>query len=556
MNIIDLLLNNAKDSPTKVVFRFINSSDEKPFTLTNQQLLNKSLIIAHFLRENQLSHGDRAVLLFKSNEFFIPAILGCFIVGVVAVPVQPPTNIDLQRKFNNIFKDCAPQLVLSEQVMTKAINKLKNRHCELQAMRDVVIDPLFNNATAAPKPLQAAFNIDSIAFLQYTSGSTGYPKGVMITHRNLMSNLQIIHQVYGIKELEPAGFVAASWLPMTHDMGLIGMILNIFATGELTLLSPLSFMFNPLSWLKAISLYKASVSAAPNFAYQFCCDKIFENELHDLDLSCWKVAICGAERISVNTLQQFADKFSVCGFNRSAFYPSYGLAEATLCVSANKGISYDNHAVINCGPSSLDVCLVDKNQDLCASGQVGEICIAGDSVTQGYWQQPRLNDNLFYSHANSGQEYLRTGDLGYMQENNLYVLGRVKELIIINGINYFPEDIEATVRSSDVLLEGQAATAFSFYDGSKEQLIIIAEVKRHAKEEHFGSIITSVRQAVMQQHQLVIFDVILLPKARIPRTTSGKLKRLACRQAYQQNQLNELFNNFFVENNKRVFSHD
>ena len=409
------------------------------------------------------------------------------------------------------------------------------------------------------KPLKIVSN--DTAFLQYTSGSTGNPKGVMVSHQNIMANcLSIAHS----GEIDERS-CSVSWLPMFHDMGLIyGIFLPLYAGIQAILMDPLSFLQQPFRWLVAISKYQATHSVAPNFAYELCSNVVNESELSKLDLSTWRVAFNGAEPISAETLRKFAQKFSVCGFHPKTAYPCYGMAEATLIITGSKVSSLpnvlyldtkkfsSNHIVVvdetqmdhkkvkqlvGCGYACCghEVIIVDtQTRDECSEHTIGEVWFSGPSVTQGYWDKPGLTTEIFHAYTNGGKgPYLRTGDLGFLHKEELYVTGRFKDLIIIGGKNYYPQDIEMIVSESHESLVINGSVAFSIYTEEGEGVVVFQEIQRtYVRKVDKSKVIQAILKAVSTQYALGLHGIVLLKPGRLPRTSSGKVQRFQCKYDY------------------------
>lgn len=397
-----------------------------------------------------------------------------------------------------------------------------------------------------------------IAFLQYTSGSTGEPKGVMISHENLLQNLKFINECYTARPES----VCLIWLPPYHDMGLIGGILYPIYTGiPVYLMSPITFLRNPSIWLHAISKYRATVTSAPNFAYALCNQKISSQQKEGLDLSSMHAFLNGAEPISLKVLQEFTNNFSNYGFKEDMFFPCYGLAESTLMVSGKQKIKInyyskkalhnnkvlpikkediDSHPLVSCGSLSNGIFIVDPNSsELCDDCVIGEIWIANPSVAQGYWNRAIETNHSFCSQITSdeGRKYLRTGDLGFSHNNELFVVGRLKDLIIINGTNHYPQDIETSIDLSHPEIRQGCSAAVSIEANEQEKLAIIAEVKVGATAETMQEIISAIRKVILENHSLSVYQIALIKARRLPKTTSGKIKRNFTKIALINNQL-------------------
>ncbi len=425
-------------------------------------------------------------------------------------------------------------------------------------------------------------NNSSIAFLQYTSGSTASPKGVMISHRNILENLTAIHD-YFEHTSESHG---VSWLPMYHDMGLIGTVLQpLYGGFQVTIMSPLMFLQRPLRWLEAISRYKATSSGAPNFAYDFCVRKIKPEQITHLDLSSWDVAFNGAEPINYQTLQKFASLLKPCGFRSEVFYPCYGMAEATLMVSGGKKANL----VVN---KKVDAAALEKNEIIilddddqqgkilvscgqtipnhkvkivnpetlieCSDRKIGEIWVSGASIAQGYWHQAQLSEQTFGIDIedNEKEGFLRTGDLGFLHEGELFITGRLKDLIIINGSNYYPQDIEWIIEHSHPQIRAGCTAAFSVDIEEKENLVVMAEIERAywkngvksngdgENDSHSNQLelISTIKRSISGNYDIQVHAVKLLKPGTIPKTSSGQIQRQACKKIFVSENLTVNFN--------------
>jgi acyl-CoA synthetase (AMP-forming)/AMP-acid ligase II len=452
------------------------------------------------------------------------------------------------------------------------------------AAADDLADPVVADLAGRWRP--PAVDSQSLALIQYTSGSTGVPHGVMVSHANLQDNAGHICRLFRHTPVS-RGLI---WLPPYHDMGLIGGILQPMHAGfEVTLMSPLHFLQQPARWLRAVARTRATTSGGPNFAYELAVDKVGPEDLDGLDLSSWDVAFTGAEPIRAETLERFADAFEPFGFRREAFYPCYGLAESTLMASgapkpgpyvvhdmpADRSESNGNgqpqtrRQVVGCGRALVgqELAVVDPERlTRCVDGQVGEIWIRGASVAQGYWNRPERTQETFAAYlADSGEgPFLRTGDLGFLTDGELFVTGRRKDLIIIDGRNHYPHDIEETVERSHAAIRPRCCAAFSIEGDTQEQLIIVTEIERQyvprraqagadagagpqaagaASDKPDGDkqeILRAIRRAVAEQHDLRVADIRLLKPGTIMKTSSGKIQRFACRQRYVEGTLEEI----------------
>jgi FkbH-like protein len=557
---VDVLRYQSMHKGVKLAYTFIDGQNELE-TLTYLRLDQRARAVAATL-ESMMRTGERALLLYPPGLEYIVAFMGCIYAGVVPVPAYPPRSSRTQRylpRLKSIFADSQPSAILTVSSHRSSCEQVfpGNASPTHLLATDIIPDDCANDWT------QPVLKADSLAFLQYTSGSTAFPKGVMITHGNLLHNEWLIKEAFEHTEES----IVAGWLPFYHDMGLIGNVLQPLYLGtHCILMSPLSFLQDPLQWLSAISRYKATTSGGPNFAYELCVQKVREEDRPNLDLSSWSVAFCGAERVRAETLERFTRAFATSGFRREAFYPCYGLAEATLIVSGGKksappitrsfrsadpekdklpNLSAERVCtLIGCGRSLQEqrILIVDPDSHLkCEPGKIGEIWVSGDSVAQGYWQNPEQTQTIFQASTSDGERpFLRTGDLGFIFQDELFICGRLKDLIIIGGYNYYPEDIELTVdKAHEALRQGYGA-AFSIEIGDEETLVIVQEVKRKFHHTNLSEAIFAIRQAIAEEHGLQPHEVVLVRAGSVPKTSSGKIQRYVCRSQYLEKSLDVL----------------
>lgn len=519
--IVDYLLFYAGKFPLKKAFTFSAIGLGTDRHISYAGLATAVKLQGMQLVERGLS-GKRAVLIYQDVYDFIISFLGCQYAGVVPVPVPYVHGKQQKDRLRNIIEHADPAAILCKEASV--------RHLQQVSIPFIYTDIVDPHVTIL-QPVK-----EEIAFIQYTSGSTGVPKGVMISHSNLLHNQQLIREAFGCDE----DAVILSWLPFHHDMGLIGNILHTIYVGcSCVLMPPADFMQQPYRWLEGISRYKVSHSGGPDFAYSLCVDKIAADGLAALDLSNWKVAYNGSEPVKHTTMQRFAAHFAAAGFNSAAFYPCYGLAEATLLVTATTKqdhvtvIKRNNKQLVSSGTTlpGMDVKIVDvSTKQECAELEEGEICISGDSVTNGYWQQ----DNKEYYYQLGGRHYFRTGDLGFVSEQQLYIHGRLKEMLIVRGKNIYPNDIEQAIadNSTDIAPNGIAVFAV---DSDKEQIAVAIEIKRAAMQElNVKQRINDIERLMAGQFGVTPDDIVLTSPFSIPRTTSGKLQRTSCGNWYQQ----------------------
>jgi acyl-CoA synthetase (AMP-forming)/AMP-acid ligase II len=517
--------------------------------------------------QRQGAAGQRALLLYPPGLEFVAAFFGCLYGGVVAVPAYPPRSARNLPRLLEIARDARPAIALTTAELKAAIGGLATQVPELAALRLLATDEVPVEEAAAWR--DPGVSGSSLAFLQYTSGSTASPKGVMVSHGNLLHNEEMIRQAFG----QSAESVIVGWLPLYHDMGLIGNVLQpLFLGARCLLMSPIAFLQSPKRWLAAISHHRATTSGGPNFAYDLCVRKIAPADREGLDLSSWDLAFNGAEPVRAESMARFAAAFAGCGFRESAFFPCYGLAEATLFVAggaaagksrgAPRVAAFDralletgeakplpegdpaSRTLVSCGRAWLgqELAIVDPVA-LARSPErrVGEVWVRGASVARGYWKRPEATAETFDGRlsgvsADEGQEpFLRTGDLGFVDGGELFVTGRLKDLIIIRGRNLYPQDIELTVERSHPALRPGCGAAFSVEVGEEERLVVVQELERHEDippaPETIEEIADAIRRAVAEEHEAQVHQVVLLRAASIPKTSSGKLQRRACRAA-------------------------
>jgi acyl-CoA synthetase (AMP-forming)/AMP-acid ligase II len=549
--IVDVLRWRATKQPERLGFRFLGDSGSSETSLTYGDLERRARAIAAALHALE-ADGTRALLVYPPGLEFVCAWFGCAYAGatVVAVPaLQPARAPRFLATASAIAEDAQPAVVLTTAAMRAALPPEW-----LQNTPWLITDA--DSCDPAPAETDTGVTGDDIAFLQYTSGSTTAPRGVMVTHANLFANLHAIAQTFW----RPTDLGSVSWLPPYHDMGLIGAILApLYLGSPVTLLSPLSFVQRPHRWLEAITRFRAAVSGGPNFAYELCLRRINPAQRAGLDLRSWRVAFNGAEPVNPSTIREFTASFAACGFAPESFKPCYGLAEATLLVSVNGTLTppqirsfqptelernrvvpcaddaEDARPLVSCGqPVETTLIVHPETRQPVSSGEIGEIWLAGPSVARGYWNRPHETEQTF-----GPPPFLRTGDLGFLLDGELFVTGRIKDLIIIDGANHYPQDIERTVDASHPALDAADCAAFSIEIDGREALIIAAGVPT-AFRAQLAAIHQAIRTAVAQQHDLRIHDLRLVKRGAIPKTASGKVQRRACRDAYLAQELRAL----------------
>jgi acyl-CoA synthetase (AMP-forming)/AMP-acid ligase II len=560
--VVEVLRRRAASTPDGLAFSYLTDGDEEGPRLAYGDLDRRARAVAAALRA-ATQPGDRALLLYAPGLEFIPAFFGCLYAGVVAVPAYPPRLdrlLDSWQALGHIAADCAPKVVLT----TRDLAALFGGNAalpELRTLHWIGTDDL--EPSRACQWMEPRIDPNALVLLQYTSGSTASPKGVRVTHRNLIHNLRVMHAPVG-----PDGPGRGScWLPLYHDMGLVGGLLQaVFHGQSCVLLSPLGFVQSPFRWLRAISRFKARVSGGPNFAYELCVERVTAEQKASLDLRGWDLAVVGGEPIRPQTLDRFAAAFAPCGFRPEAFVPCYGLAEATLLVTrpeagalpvvrAFEAVTLERGAVVTATPGSagarelvgcggpwLDVRVVIAQPvtlTRCPSGTVGEIWVAGPSVADGYWGRTDETERTFRAFLRDTGEgpFLRTGDLGFVADGELFVTGRLKDLLVIHGRNHYPQDIEQTVQAVHPGLRAGCGAAFEMWRDGQPLLIVVQEVERRCRGLDEARLLGDVRQAVSERHGLHVHDLRLLRFGSIPKTSSGKVQRHRCRLGYEQGTL-------------------
>jgi acyl-CoA synthetase (AMP-forming)/AMP-acid ligase II/acyl carrier protein len=477
---------------------------------------------------------------------------------MIAVPVAPPKRSQMQSRLKAIINDAQPTVVLTTSAQLDGLQQSWQSLPESPVVQWIASDRL--SPDIAIQWQQPDQNPDLVAFLQYTSGSTGNPKGVMVSHHNLLHNSAYIQTAFELSQSS----VSVSWLPNFHDMGLIDSIIQPIYTGFLgVLMSPVAFLQQPMRWLTAISRYRATHCGGPNQGYELCVRKISEDQINraQIDLSCWQSAYTGAEPIRRTTLEQFVAKFQPLGFQSKLFYPCYGMAESTLMISGGNVDSQPVYSAIaapaleqkqvvtvtetdpnakhfvSVGNAWLDTKIAIVDPDTlteCQPDRIGEIWVSGGSVALGYWQNPEATKATFQAELsdNSGH-WLRTGDLGFLQGGELFITGRLKDLLILWGRNHYPQDIELTVQNCHPALRIDAGAAVAIEVDHQEYLVIVQEVERTAlRNLDVDEIVSAIRQAISEQHEISVFAIALIKPASIPKTSSGKIQRRACRDQF------------------------
>lgn len=545
-NIIHALLQQAATVPDRVVYIFPDDRQGTDTRVTFSAQLEQVKTLAAQLNTHGL-YGERVLLVYQEIPAFITAFLACLYCGIIPVPVYYFQRGTQLNRVLPVIRDAAPLAVLCTAKSHPALQAC------LAACAETAGIPVMPTDTGFPVTDAVSPSLHPTAFLQYTSGSTSTPKGVKISHKNLVFNQQLIKQAFGCNDAS----VIFSWLPFHHDMGLIGNILHaIYAGCTCVLIPPATFITAPDKWLKYISAYKATHSGGPNFAYDLCVSKTDRHLVSELDLSGWKVAFNGAEPVRQSTLVAFAERFADAGFQAASFYPCYGLAEATLLVAGAREASLprtlfvgkellpgnridlrqtageDAAVMVSAGriADGVQVKIISPLTQLeCGELEEGEICICGGSVTAGYWNR----DSHTMFHHLDGADFLRTGDLGFIFQQELFVHGRRDEMMIIRGRNTYPYDIEQAVAGNSDAVENNGVALFTLPD-QPDTVVVVAEIKRvTAQQQNLSALILDISNLVTGMLGIVPHDVLLVRQHGIPRTTSGKIQRVKCATRYK-----------------------
>ncbi|WP_329210718.1 AMP-binding protein [Streptomyces sp. NBC_00683] len=537
--LVHVLRYRAEKQPDATAYVFLTDGEEDELRIGYRDLLEAADGVASTLAAGHRP-GERALLLFPPGPDYVIAFYGCLLAGIVAVPAYPPQDARSLGRLDAIVADAGASIALTTKDLLPVARSVLDAPLAWIATdaRAEEAVPAQDAPTAAEGRAEPAGpTADQVAFLQYTSGSTRLPRGVVLTHANLVHNAETIYQAFAGTPED----VMVSWLPPYHDMGLIGAILSPLHGGfPAVLMAPLHFLQSPYRWLKAISVHRGTISPAPNFGYELCVRKIDDEQLASLDLSSWRAAVNGAEPVRVETVERFAERFAGAGFDPAACRPSYGLAEATLLVTADpvgenvRRFPVEGVPRIACGTArgGQSVVVVDTATLAPADpGQVGEIWVSGPSVSTGYWGRPTESAALFGATLPDGRgPYLRTGDLGALDADGaLAVTGRLKDLLVLRGRNLYPHDVENAAEQGHPALRPGCGAAFTVPVDGEERLVLVAEVADGADLE---AVTLRSRSAVWEECDAELHELVLIPPRTIPKTSSGKIQRRATREAY------------------------
>jgi acyl-CoA synthetase (AMP-forming)/AMP-acid ligase II len=563
-SLVDLLHQRAAEQPDDRAYVYLSDRGSEQAVLTFSELDRRALAVAARLA-TRLRSGDRALLVFPAGLDFIVALFGCLIAGIIAVPMMVPRRTSSQDSSAAIRADCGARLAMTTADLAGSRPDVIERFCDLEWF---MVDQS-DVAAEGPSASLSAPDREDIALLQYTSGSTSVPKGVVLTHRNLLENLEMIRLAFG--NTRKSSYV--NWVPLYHDMGLIANVLQSLYVGALCVqMAPVSFVQRPWILLRAIHTYRAEVAGGPNFAFDLPVTRFRPEQIKDIDLSCWKLAFVSAEPVRADTLERFSTAFAPYGFNPRAIFPSFGLAEATVLVSsaprrgdgpvvhsvsrealrrgevAAPRDDDDRQALVGCGRNLVGerIAIVDPHsRRRLEPGRIGEVWVAGPNVARGYWQNPDATASTFHARIDGeiDEPWLLTGDLGFFDETGeLYITGRIKDVIIIRGMNHYPQDIEHTMENSHPALRPNCGAAFTIMsDNDEEKLVLVQEVERTQRHRvPTEEIIGCIREAVTNEHEIAAHRIVLLPPGVIPKTTSGKIQRNLTRKLWLENQLEAL----------------
>lgn len=565
-NLVELLRDRVQQHPDRLAFTFLQDGEVEAGQLTYAEVDHQARRIASQMKE-WIDPLARVMLVYpyEAGLEFIVAFLGCLYAQVVAVPCHPPRNQNgLLDLYTRLTDSESTAILTTRSFLPKLKRQLQGDSNPAWSLHWLSTDGQpFGGTNQAPDWQMPALSLETPAFLQYTSGSTGQPKGVIVTHDCLWQNQQMLQAAFEHTEAT----IGLSWLPLFHDMGLIGSVLQALYIGSSSvLMSPIAFVQKPVRWLNAISRYRATTSGAPNFAYDLLCRHVTDSQRDRLDLSSWDVAFCGAEPVREPTIDRFVEKFHACGFRKAAFYPCYGMAEATLFITGgwkaqppttlsvdaaaleqNQVIPVQSRSsstptistqtIVSCGRPWLDtqVMIVHPTTGQpCDTHEIGEIWVTGSGISPGYWQQAEQTNHTFRATLPTREgRFLRTGDLGFLHDNELFVTGRLHDVLVFWGFNHYPQQIEQTVEACHPGFRANGCAAFAASIAGEDQLVVAQEVERNYRNRLILSeVVETLRWAIFQNHFLDVGAIVLVKPGGLPRTSSGKIQRSRCRQQF------------------------
>ncbi|WP_157554579.1 fatty acyl-AMP ligase [Nocardia crassostreae] len=541
--LVDILAARAVETPHRIAYSF-SSYREEPEDVDYARLWDRIGGLAERVREVS-APGDRVVLLCPPGPGFVDAFYACLVTGRIAVSVHLPSSVHHLATLAAILRDSGAVAAIAPLATVPVTGKLLGA--------DIAIIDSGTVGAVAGFDIHSGPAPDDIAFLQYTSGSTGIPKGVAVLHRNLLHNLGLMMRRFA---LTPDSAIV-SWLPPYHDMGLIqGVLLPMFGGFSGTLIPPMSFLRDPLTWLRAISGRECMMAGGPNLAYGLCVKRVSLTEAAELDLCGWDNAFVGAEPVDPDTLRAFADTFAVSGFRPSSFMHCYSLAESTLYVTGaprgagprarrfapdglERGLAVEEpegRELLSVGAADPEhIAVVDPDtRQRCPDNRVGEFWLRGPSIAAGYWNKPAETTRVFAAEilGEDGATYLCTGDLGFVSDGELYVSGRIKELMIVHGRNIFPQDIERTIVSNHPTLRPGGCAVFAASIGNEDRVMVVQELNDMLERDSAAALEGSIRGIVSRVHAISVHRVVFVGKGEVPKTTSGKIQRQRLREDY------------------------
>lgn len=565
LTLVELLRARALQQPSDRAYTFLIDGKTESEPLTYSELDRQARAIGALLQQYQ-AKGERALLLYPQGLEVVAAFCGCLYAGVIAIPVPPPESGRLKRtlpRLRAIVRDAQAHFVLTTAGILSLVENVRDEFPEFEQMR--WIDTATVDIALAEQWQDPQVDKDQLAYLQYTSGSTSTPKGVMLSHFNLMHHASYLQKACGY---EPDS-VTLTWMPYFHDYGLVeGIMVPLYNGTPCYLMSPFAFIKRPVQWLKNITKHRVTHSQAPNFAYDLCIRRVKPKDIAELDLGSWQAAGNAAEPINPKVMAKFVEIFSPCGFAWETFAPAYGLAEYTLLVSNKpkgtkpvfatlEAASVERDKIVDANPEQENgvrtlpscgrlvcqtkVAIVHPDSlTRCAADEVGEIWVSDPSVAGGYWQRQEETEETFRAYIqNTGEgPFLRTGDLGFLKDGELYITGRIKDLIIIRGTNHYPQDLEWTVQHLHPAMRADYGAAFSIEDDGDEQLVIVQEVERRTENLDTEQLIGDIRQEIAEQHEIPAHAIVLAKSGTILKTASGKIQRRACRQNFLSGTIN------------------